>query len=99
MIAMGWPGGLATSSTVSRTASARRVITDPATGRPPTSTWRTVTVAARSCQRANAGSLAATILGDAAPRWLSQRELPARLVHVGGVEVHTNGWPQQRFLS
>lgn len=61
--------------------------------------WRTVTVAARSCERAHAASLAAVALGDSAPRWLTQRELPARLVHVNGVVVQTNGWPRQRWVA
>lgn len=84
VISMGWPGGLATAS-------------GAATDVPGHRTWRTVTVAARSCERASAAGAAAMLLGDAAPRWLSQRELPARLVHTGGVIVQTNGWPQQRW--
>nr|WP_300151210.1 FAD:protein FMN transferase [Propionicimonas sp.] len=83
VISMGWPGGLATSAAAATDAGHR--------------TWRTVTVAARSCERASAACAAAMLLGDAAPRWLSQRELPARLVHTGGVIVQTNGWPQQRW--
>ena len=103
VISMGWPGGLATSSTVVRTwrtteGEAHHIL-DPATGRPARRTWRTVTVAARSCERANAASTAAIVRGDSAPRWLTQRELPARLVHSGGVVVQTNGWPRQRFVS
>ena len=94
VISMGWPGGLATSSTVHRASP-------DGSGRaaPAVRYWRTVTVAGRSCERANAGSAAAIVLGDAAPRWLSQRELPARLVHTGGVVVQTNGWPQQRWIA
>ncbi len=61
--------------------------------------WRTVTVAARSCERAHAASQAASALGDSAPRWLTQRELPARLVHADGVVVQTNGWPRQRWVA
>ena len=61
--------------------------------------WRTVTVAARSCERAGAASAAAIALGDSAPRWLTQRELPARLVHAGGLVVQTNGWPRQRWID
>jgi thiamine biosynthesis lipoprotein len=103
VISMSWPGGLATSSTVVRTwrtteGEAHHII-DPATGRPSARNWRTVTVAARSCERANAASTAAIILGDSAPRWLTQRELPARLVHSGGVVVQTNGWPRQRWVA
>lgn len=102
VISMGWPGGLATSSTVRtwRTPDGEgHHIVDPSTGRPAARTWRTVTVAARSCERANAASTAAIILGDSAPRWLTQRELPARLVHTGGVVVQTNGWPRERWIA
>lgn len=70
-----------------------------ATSGAATGSWRTVTVAARTCEKARAASSAALGLGDAAPRWLTQRELPARLVHVGGVVVQTNGWPRQRWLT
>jgi thiamine biosynthesis lipoprotein len=103
VISMGWPGGLATSSTVARpgrTADGHaQDIIDPATARPAARTWRTVTVAGRSCERANAASTAAIIMGDSAPRWLTQRELPARLVHNGGIVVQTTGWPQQRWIA
>ncbi|HEY3336992.1 MAG TPA: FAD:protein FMN transferase [Propionicimonas sp.] len=61
--------------------------------------WRTVTVAARSCERASEASRTAAVLGDSAPRWLTQRELPARLTHAGGVVVQTNGWPLQRWIA
>ncbi len=61
--------------------------------------WRTVTVAARSCERASAASRTAVVLGDGAPRWLTQRELPARLAYAGGVVVQTNGWPRQRWVA
>jgi thiamine biosynthesis lipoprotein len=105
VISMGWAGGLATSSTVARswptTDGESRLTIDPAAARPAAAarTWRTVTVAGRSCERANAASTAAIILGDSAPRWLTQRELPARLVHIAGVVVQTNGWPQQRWIA
>ncbi|HEX5334553.1 MAG TPA: FAD:protein FMN transferase [Propionicimonas sp.] len=61
--------------------------------------WRTVTAAARSCEHAFAASQTAIALGDGAPRWLTQRELPARLVHADGVVVQTNGWPRQRWIA
>jgi thiamine biosynthesis lipoprotein len=61
--------------------------------------WLTVTAAARSCEHAFAASQTAIGLGDSAPRWLTQRELPARLVHADGVVVQTNGWPRQRWIS
>lgn len=70
-----------------------------ATASADTGAWRTVTVAARNTERAYAAAAAALTLGDSAPRWLTQRELPARLVHTGGVVVQTNGWPQQRWIA
>jgi FAD:protein FMN transferase len=82
-ITMSWPGGLASTTNVSR----------PSQPHAEPSQWRTVTVAAHSCERAKAASLAALALGDSAPRWLTQRELPARLVHTAGVTIQTPGWP------
>lgn len=103
IIAMTWPGGLATSSTVVRTwatAEGRsHHIVDPRTGRSAAPVWRAVSVAARSCERANAASTAAVVLADEAPRWLTQRELPARLAHTEGLVVATNGWPRQRWAA
>jgi thiamine biosynthesis lipoprotein len=89
-ITMGWSGGLA-----SVTAEAPLWPARPATGQPSAAPrhWRSVTVAAHSCERAKAACLAALALADSAPRWLTQRELPARLVHTGGIAVHTPGWP------
>lgn len=103
IISMTWPGGLATSSTVLRTWTTTNGpthhIIDPRTGTAAPTPWRAVTVAARSCERANAASTAAVIIGESAPRWLTQRELPARLVHVSGLVVQTNGWPRQRWVA
>lgn len=76
-----WSGGL---------ASVTRPATDSA--HPPSGSWRTATVAAPSCERAKAAALTALELGDAAPRWLTQRGLAARLVHTGGICVQTHGW-------
>jgi FAD:protein FMN transferase len=90
-------GGLATSSTAVRTwvLGDRRVhhIINPATGWPATSCWRTVSVAAGSCTDANTASTAAIIRGGAAPGWLHDLGLPARLVRHDGTTVTTAGWP------
>lgn len=83
-------GGVATSSTTVRPGH----ILEPRSGEPVESPWRTVTVAARSCVAANTASTAAIVLGDAAPRWLRERSLPARLVTADGDVVLTCGWPQ-----
>lgn len=90
-------GGLATSSTVVRAweAGGRRMhhIIDPRTGEPASSRWRTVTVAAATCVDANIASTAAIIRSDAAPAWLTELALPARLVSHDGTVTTTAGWP------
>jgi thiamine biosynthesis lipoprotein len=82
-------GGIATSSTTVRPGH----ILDPRTGEPVRSPWRTATVAARTCVAANTASTAAIVLGEAAPRWLADRTLPARLVSHDGTIVRVGGWP------
>ncbi|MEN3313509.1 MAG: FAD:protein transferase [Actinomycetota bacterium] len=92
-------GGLATSSvTVRRWRVGEHDlhhILDPRTGRPARSCWRTVSVAAASCVDANTASAAAVLLGEAAPAWLAERRLPARLVGVSGEVVCIGGWPAE----
>ena len=56
---------------------------------------RTVTVAAGSCLMANTASTAALVLGDAAPGWLAEQRLPARLVRENGAPSLTGGWPSE----
>jgi FAD:protein FMN transferase len=91
-------GGLATSSTTVRswTIGDRRVhhIIDPATGEPARSCWRTVSVAAGTCTDANTASTAAIIRGAAAPGWLHDLGLPARLVRHDGTAETVAGWPE-----
>ncbi|QEC50376.1 FAD:protein FMN transferase [Baekduia soli] len=89
-------GGLATSSTTQRRwrrgGTAAHHILDPRTGAPAPVVWRTVSVAAVSCVRANIASTAAIILGESAPAWLTDHGLPARLVRADGETVGTCGW-------
>jgi thiamine biosynthesis lipoprotein len=89
-------GGLATSSTTQRRwrsgGAELHHIFDPRSGRPAPVVWRTVSVAAPTCVRANTASTAAIILGAEAPAWLAARGLPARLVHRDGTVVGTGGW-------
>ena len=93
-------GGLASSGTrVRRWATADgelHHILDPRTGRPAGGPWVTASVAAASCVDANTASTAAIILGDAAPSWLANRRLPARLARIDGEVVVVGGWPAQR---
>lgn len=90
-------GGLATSSTAvrrwSRDGVAAHHIIDPATQAPVAKTWRTVSVAAASCVDANIASTAALVRAERAPRWLSERGLPARLVASSGRVSTLCGWP------
>lgn len=92
-------GGLASSGTsVRRWATAvgeLHHIIDPRTGRPAASPWRTVTVAAASCVDANTASTAAVVLGDEAPAWLHERQLPARLVRLDGSVALVGAWPAE----
>lgn len=90
-------GGLATSSTTVRRwvrgNEEMHHILDPATGLPARIHWRTATVGAGSCLDANIASTAAIVMGPAAPRWLEQRRLPARLVARNGRVHRIAGWP------
>ena len=91
-------GGIATSGTSvrrwSRGGRAMHHIVDPRVGLPVEAQWRTVSVAAGTCADANIASTAAVILDDAAPAWLTARELPARLVDVDGRVITVGGWPE-----
>ncbi len=92
-------GGLATSSVHARRwqRDGRELhhVVDPRTGLPPTSTWRTVSVAAASCTDANTVSTAALVRGAAAVPWLRRAGLPARLVGVAGEVTTVGGWPPE----
>jgi thiamine biosynthesis lipoprotein len=88
---------LATSSTISRSWSAgrRRLhhILDPRTGRPAPRRWRTVSVAAVECVRANTLSTAAIVRGEHALPWLRSLGVPARLVATDGTVTTVGSWP------
>jgi thiamine biosynthesis lipoprotein ApbE len=96
-------GGLATSSTAVRRWSQRghamHHIIDPATGRPARSRWRTVSVAAATCTDANIATTAAFMRGDAAPAWLEQLGLPARLVDRDERITTVGQWPAEQFVA
>jgi FAD:protein FMN transferase len=96
-------GGLATSSVTVRRwrvgEDELHHILDPRTGRPAQSCWQTVSVAAASCVDANTASTAAVLLGEAAPVWLAERGLPARLVGVSGDVICVGGWPADAGIA
>ena len=92
-------GGLATSSTTTRTwpvhGGTAHHLVDPVTGRSASSVWRTVSVTAGSCLDANIASTAAIIRGRPAVEWLETLGLPSRLVGVDGSVLHVAGWPSE----
>jgi FAD:protein FMN transferase len=85
-------GGMATSGTArrrwSRAAEAQHHLIDPRTGRPSTSCWTEVTVAAGSCVGADIAAKAAFLLGEEGPDWLDRRELPGRFVAADGIRCN-----------
>jgi thiamine biosynthesis lipoprotein ApbE len=89
-------GGLATSGTTARRWRRGGVdlhhIIDPSTGLPARTRWAMVSVAAATCVEANAAATAALIMGEGAPAWLDQRNLPARLVDITGGVCYAGGW-------
>jgi thiamine biosynthesis lipoprotein len=90
-------GGLATSSVTGRRWqwAGRLVhhIIDPRTGFPADGPWRTASVAAASCAKANAASTAAIVAGRDAEAWLARTGLPARLTSYDGEVRLMGGWP------
>jgi thiamine biosynthesis lipoprotein len=86
---------LATSSTAGRTwgrpGELLHHILDPRTGRPAPAVWRTVSVAAYSCLRANTLSTAAVVRGHDAPMLLDG--IPSRLVTRDLDVLRLGGWP------
>jgi thiamine biosynthesis lipoprotein len=74
-------------------------IVDPRTGRPARGPWATVAVAAASCLDANAASTASIVLGPAAPAWLAERRLPARLGRLDGSVLRVAGWPAEEAAA
>jgi thiamine biosynthesis lipoprotein len=96
-------GGLATSTTTVRrwrgpTGEVHHLL-DPRTNRPVDGSLRTVTAAGRSSLAANAASTAALVLGSAAPAWLEEHGVSARLVHVDGTTSRTGSWPAERRVA
>jgi thiamine biosynthesis lipoprotein len=91
-------GGLATSGNTGRRwqrgGRMQHHLIDPRSGRPSTSRWDEVTVAAGSCLAADVAAKAAFLLGDDGPGWLDDRGLPGRFLENG--RVFANGrWRAQ----
>ncbi|MGV8908185.1 MAG: FAD:protein FMN transferase [Propionicimonas sp.] len=93
-------GGLATSSTRLRrwtvAGATHHHLLDPRTGASAQTCWRTVSATGPSATAANIATTAAVVLGDDAVRWLTEREVAARLVSQDGTVTLTPGWPQKK---
>ncbi|MCU1475584.1 MAG: putative thiamine biosynthesis lipoprotein [Subtercola sp.] len=93
---------LATSSTQKRRWQQRgqvmHHILDPRHGLPAAPVWRTVTVAASSCVRANTVSTASIVRGYQAIAWLARRGTTARLVNHDGRVLSLGGWPDENSV-
>ncbi len=72
-------------------------ILDPRFGLPAEPVWRSVTVAAGSCLRANALSTASVVRGHDALGWLRSLQAPARLVDRRGNVMMTGSWPESPY--
>jgi thiamine biosynthesis lipoprotein len=90
---------VATSSIARRTwlreGVALHHLVDPATARPATGRWRSVTVVGPTCAQANTAATAALVKGDGAVAWLRHTALPARLVSHDGDIATLNQWPKE----
>lgn len=90
---------VATSSIARRTWLREGVaihhLVDPATARPATGRWRSVTVVGPTCAQANTAATAALVKGDGAVAWLRHTALPARLVSHDGDIATLNQWPKE----
>lgn len=102
-VSLGAGSAVATSSTQKRrwvtSGYQRHHILDPRFGLPATAVWRSVTVAADSCLRANAFSTASVVRGHRAAGWLQDSGISARLVDQAGRVVTTGGWPAETAES
>lgn len=88
---------VATSSTLwrrwQRGGRAMHHLVDPTTLLPARPVWRTVTVAAESCLRANTLSTQGVVVGATAPSVLAAAGVAARLVAADGAVTRLGGWP------
>jgi FAD:protein FMN transferase len=89
-------GGVATSGGTKRRwrrgGREQHHLIDPATGRPATSCWAQVTVAARSCLAADVAAKAAFVLSEQGPDWLDAHGMPGRFVGHDGEAAVNESW-------
>jgi thiamine biosynthesis lipoprotein len=89
-------GGMATSGPATRRwlrgGEWHHHLIDPRTGKPSTSRWSYVTVAAGDCVGADVAAKAAYLLDAHGPDWLDERALAGRFVAANGAVVRNAAW-------
>jgi thiamine biosynthesis lipoprotein len=89
-------GGMATSGPATRRwlrdGTWHHHLIDPRTGKPSTSRWSYVTVAAGDCVGADVAAKAAFLLDAQGPDWLDERALAGRFVTANGAVVRNAAW-------
>ena len=89
-------GGIATSGPATRRwlrgGQWYHHLIDPRTGKPSTSRWSYVTVAAGDCVGADVAAKAAFLLDAHGPDWLDERALAGRFVAANGAVVRNAAW-------
>jgi thiamine biosynthesis lipoprotein len=89
-------GGIATSGPATRRwlrgGQWHHHLIDPRTGKPSTSRWSYVTVAADDCVGADVAAKAAFLLDAHGPDWLDERNLAGRFVTANGAVVRNAAW-------
>jgi thiamine biosynthesis lipoprotein len=89
-------GGIATSGPATRRwllgGGWNHHLIDPRTGKPSTSRWSYVTVAAGDCVGADVAAKAAFLLDADGPDWLDERALAGRFVTANGAVVRNAAW-------
>lgn len=89
-------GGIATSGSSQRAwmrgGERRHHLIDPRTGRPASSCWTDVTVAAGSCLAADVAARTAFLLSERAPEWLDERGLAGAFAAGHGVSAENRTW-------
>ncbi len=89
-------GGIATSGPATRRwlrgGQWHHHLIDPRTGKPSSSRWSYVTVAAGDCVGADVAAKAAYLLDANGPDWLDERALAGRFVAANGAVVRNAAW-------
>lgn len=89
-------GALATSGSGKRSwlrdGQVQHHLIDARTGLPASSPWEQVTACGNTCVAADAAAKVGFLLGEAAPAYLDEREIPARFVEPDGTATPNTAW-------